>query len=228
MQLSNFETTIYMLIGLIIGVILHEVMHGFVAYKFGDMTAKNAGRLTLDPIAHIDPFGTLILPGILLVLNLMGMHSFIIGYAKPVPINPFAFRKRSAIIWVSLAGPLTNLAIALVFLGVARITYDVGGLGDYFRHVSPTVFRMFVAFLYIFYINVLLFVFNLIPIPPLDGSRVVGYFLKGNARNVYRSMEPYGIFIILIFLSLFSVVFTSLTSNFANLLLSALGLPKVF
>lgn len=228
MHLSNVETTIYMLIGLIIGVILHEFMHGFVAYKSGDMTAKNAGRLTLDPIAHIDPIGTLLLPGILLVLRLMGLNTFIFAYAKPVPINPFAFRKRSAIIWVSLAGPLTNLAIALVFLGVARITYDVGGLGDYFRNTSPTVFRMFVAFLYIFYVNVLLFVLNLIPIPPLDGSRIVAYFLKGNARNAYRSIEPYGFVIIMGFLLLFSVVFTTLVSNLANLMLSAIGLPKVF
>jgi Zn-dependent protease len=224
-----------MIIGLIVGVILHEVMHGYVAYRFGDMTAKNAGRLTLDPIAHIDPFGTLILPGILLALRFMGLNTFIIGYAKPVPINPFAFRKRWAIIWVSLAGPLTNLALGCIFFGVGRLVYSLAGLnlaasgGEiWILQGSHNMVKLFFIFCYVAYINLILFLFNLIPIPPLDGSRVVAYFLKGEARNFYRSIEPYGIIIILVFLSFFSVIFTFLTVNLANLILSALGLPKVF
>lgn len=224
--MSDIEITIYMLIGLMVGVILHEVMHGYIAFKFGDMTAKNAGRLTLDPIAHIDKFGTLILPGILLALRLMGINTFIIGYAKPVPINPFALRKRWAIIWVSLAGPLTNLAIALVFFGASKIAYEAGSTSGFFT--STGVERMFYAFCLIAYINLVLFIFNLIPIPPLDGSRVVGYYLKGEARNFYRSIEPYGFVIIIIFISLFGGVLPYLTVNLGNMILSALGLPKIF
>ncbi len=219
---TNFEITIYMIIGLIIGIILHEFMHGFVAYKFGDMTAKNAGRLTLDPIAHIDPIGTLLIPGIIILIRLMGVNMILFGYAKPVPINPFAFRKRSAIIWVSLAGPLTNLVITMVFLVIAKITFAVGGNGGYLT--SVTVSRMLLAFIYIADVNLFLFVLNLIPIPPLDGSRVVGYFLKGNARNVYHSIEPYGFIIIILILSLFPVVLTSITGRLFDLLSSLVGL----
>lgn len=232
--MRSVEVTIYMMIGLIVGVIFHEIMHGYVAYKSGDMTAKNAGRLTLDPIAHIDPFGTLILPGILLVLRFIGINTFIIGYAKPVPINPFAFRKRSAIIWVSLAGPLTNLVIACIFFGIGRLVFSLAGLDQvvmdygYIRGINDSMVKLFYIMCYIAYINLILFIFNLIPIPPLDGSRVVAYFLKGDARRFYSSLEPYGIIIILVFLSLFSVAFTFLTINLANLLLAAMGLPKVF
>ncbi len=219
---GNVETAVYMLVGLVIGVIFHEVMHGYAAYRSGDTTAKNAGRLTLDPVAHVDPFGTLILPGVLLLLNVLGMNSFIIGYAKPVPINPFAFRKRSAIIWVSLAGPLTNLLIAVIFLAAAKVAYEAGGDNGVFN--SLAVLRMIYAFTYIAYINSILFVFNLIPIPPLDGSRVVGYYLKGQARDFYRSIEPYGILVLLVFLSIFSVAFTSIVNGFFNFLASLVGL----
>ncbi len=219
--MSNLEVSVYMLVGLVIGVIFHEFMHGYVAYRFGDTTAKRAGRLTLDPLAHVDPFGTLALPGILLLLNLLGVNSFIIGYAKPVPINPFAFRRRSGIIWVSLAGPLTNLAIASLFVGLAKLALELGsGVG---LSLKLTYFSSIVM-----YINVVLFVFNLIPIPPLDGSRILGYFLKGEARRAYLSMEPYGFVIIIVVLSFFSVLFTTIATGVANLMMRAVGLPTIF
>jgi len=187
-----------MLVGLIIGVIVHEYMHGYVAYRMGDTTAKRAGRLTLDPLAHIDPFGTLILPGILLLMNIMGYGGFIFGYAKPVPINPFLFRKPRAIIWVSLAGPLSNLVLSLVILGIAGIVDNAMDGG--------TASKIVITLEYMGYINIVLFVFNLLPIPPLDGSRIVGYFLRGNAKRVYDSLEPFGFIIIIIFISFFGFV----------------------
>ncbi len=211
-----------MLLGLAIGVVLHEFMHGYVAYRFGDTTAKRAGRLTLDPLAHIDTFGTLILPGMLLLLNLLGINSFIIGYAKPVPINPFAFRRRSAIIWVSLAGPLTNLAVGSLFAGLAKLVYELNTTG------SALLLKLTYMFSLVMYINVVLFVFNLIPIPPLDGSRIIGYFLKGDARRAYLSIEPYGFLIIIVLLSFFSVIFTAIATGVANLMMRAVQLPPIF
>ncbi len=219
--MSNVEISLYMLVGLIIGVIFHEFMHGYVAYKMGDPTAKNAGRLTLDPLAHVDPFGTIILPGILFILSMLGLGNFIIGYAKPVPINPFLFRRKTGIIWVSLAGPLTNLALGVLFMLLSKASLSWGG-------ETTLWLKLFQTLMLFAYINILLFIFNLIPIPPLDGSRILGYFLRGEARSIYSSIEPFGIFILLVLLSLFGVIFTSLTANFANLLSSIMGLPKIF
>ncbi len=209
-----------MLVGLIIGVIVHEYMHGYVAYRMGDTTAKRAGRLTLDPLAHIDPFGTVILPGILFLMSIMGYGTFIIGYAKPVPINPFLFRKPRGIIWVSLAGPLSNLALGIVFIAVIRLLTLMDG--------GTTLERMIYTCLFIAYINILLCVFNLVPIPPLDGSRIVGYFLRGNAKRVYVSLEQFGIFLVLMLVMFFGFVLRNIVAGVANVILRVFGLPPVF
>ncbi len=220
MQITQPEIAVDMFLGLIIGVIFHELMHGYVAYRMGDTTAKRAGRLTLDPLAHIDPFGTIILPGMLFLLSLMGYGTFIIGYAKPVPINPFFFRKPRGIIYVSLAGPLTNLALGIVFFGLMRIfTLFEGG---------TFVFHLIYACLFIAYINLLLCVFNLIPIPPLDGSRIVGYFLRGKARRFYQSIEPYGFVIVMILVFAFGYVLGDIVGGLANIILRVYGLGNVF
>jgi Zn-dependent protease len=217
---SDWERAVYMLVGLIIGVIIHEYMHGYVAYRMGDTTAKSAGRLTLDPLAHIDPFGTLILPGILLLMSIMGYGTFIIGYAKPVPINPFLFRKPRGIIWVSLAGPLSNLVLGVIFIGIIRVlTLFKGG---------TTLDRIIYTCLFVAYINILLFVFNLIPIPPLDGSRIVGYFLRGEAKRMYASIEPYGIFIVIALVMLFGFLMGDIVGGLANAILRIFGLNPVF
>ena len=209
-----------MLVGLIIGVIVHEYMHGYVAYRMGDTTAKRAGRLTLDPLAHIDPFGTIILPGMLFLLSLMGHGSFIIGYAKPVPINPFLFRKPRGIIWVSLAGPLSNLVLGVVFVGLAGILNNLKG--------GTTLDKAVFTLITIAYINILLFVFNLIPIPPLDGSRVVGYFLRGDAKRVYSSIEPFGFMIVLVLVMFFGFMLSNTVGGLANILFRVFGLPYRF
>jgi Zn-dependent protease len=200
--LSDLERAVYMLVGLIIGVIVHEYMHGYVAYRMGDTTAKRAGRLTLDPLAHIDPVGTILLPGFLFLLTLFGRGGFIIGYAKPVPINPFLFRKPRGIIWVSLAGPLSNLSLGLIGLGIARILLMFNG--------GSVLDKVYLTFMYIAYINILLFVFNLIPIPPLDGSRIVGYFLRGNAKRIYASIEPFGFMIVILLVFVFGTLFSNI------------------
>src|SRR4030042_2825152 len=208
---SNVEISIYMLIGFIIGVVFHQFMHGYVAYRMGDTTAKRAGRLTLDPLAHVDPFGTIILPGMLFLFSIMGYRTFIIGYAKPVPLNPFPFRKPRAIIWVSLAGPLTNLAIGVVFIGLMKILTLFGG--------GTTLTRINYTCLYIAYINIILLVFNLIPIPPLDGSRVVAYYLRGEAQRIYQSIEPFGFFIILILVMVLNFPLSGIAKPLLNFLL---------
>jgi len=165
-------------------IILHEVSHGYVAYMLGDPTAKNAGRLTLNPLAHVDIYGTIILPALMFLVA-----GFAIGYAKPVPINPMLMRKtnpQTGMLLTGIAGPITNILLAIASAIVFRVLtlFDLPGI----------VFYM-VGFFTL--INLVLAFFNLIPLPPLDGSRVVQWFLKGEALRKYSSLERYGILIVL-------------------------------
>jgi Zn-dependent protease len=177
-------------IPILLAVILHEVAHGWVADRLGDSTARYSGRLTLNPVAHIDLFGTIILP---LVLLMSGV--FIFGYAKPVPINPYNLRNpRRDIIWVSLAGILTNLALAAVSAMLFRILIS-SSAGSWSFIVSPLVMMLMASVR----INIILAVFNALPIPPLDGSRVLAHLLPPEQSAVFTKLEPYG-FIIILFL----------------------------
>lgn len=172
---------------LIFSVIIHEVMHGYVALMFGDTTAQRAGRLTLNPIPHIDPIGTILLPGILLLLR----SGFLIGWAKPVPINPLNFSdlKRGEI-FVSLAGVGANFVLALVF----AILYHVAGA------FFPSLLALQILEFGV-QINLVLGVFNLLPVPPLDGSKVLTALLPyAIARNFERISFQYGFMIILLLL----------------------------
>jgi len=178
---------IFTIIILFFSVVLHECAHGWVAYMLGDPTAKYAGRLTLNPVKHIDPIGTIIFPGILILLRFMGIHTVLLGWAKPVPVN-FArlHNPRVGMIWVGLAGPATNFLLAIIFSRILRID----GLSLWLQDVvSLGVF-----------INLLLAWFNLIPIPPLDGSRLVMGILPPDMTIAYMRLEEYGMFIILAFL----------------------------
>ena len=167
---------------LIPSVILHEVSHGWVALMFGDDTAKKAGRLTLNPLAHIDPFGTIILP-LILVLS----HAGAFGYAKPVPVNPRNLRNpRNQSVLVSLAGPAVNVTLSL---GAALGLHAIGVLGDDLLH--EVVFG-------IGYINVILAAFNLIPLPPLDGSAVVERVLPRQWWPQYLRLRQYSFGLLLI------------------------------
>ncbi|MDQ1364140.1 MAG: hypothetical protein QOF20_1199 [Acidimicrobiaceae bacterium] len=167
-------------------IILHEVSHGVVALRFGDDTAKRAGRLTLNPIAHVDLFGTIILPAL---LSLSGLGVF--GYAKPVPINPSRMRHpRDDAVVVSLAGPATNVLLAIIAGVVLRLQHPAFlALGS-----GPLRLRIPLAF---GIINVVLAVFNLIPIPPLDGSAVVDRFIPKAWRNGWEALRRYGFLILL-------------------------------
>ncbi len=178
-------------IALILAIVFHEVAHGYVALHFGDPTAKNQGRLTLNPIPHIDPIGSLLLPGLLIAAG----SSFLIGWAKPVPVRMEYFKHPlKDMTWVALAGPLTNLSLATIcsiIIKLLKITPMIFSPGTYL------VLDYFTFFLTSFiYINCLLAIFNLLPIPPLDGSKILVYFLPPRAQETFFRLEPFGFVII--------------------------------
>lgn len=167
------------LIVLAFSIILHEVAHGYVAYRLGDPTAKNARRLTLNPMAHIDPLGTVVLPLLLVITR----SPVLFGWAKPVPYNPAYFRDpKKGTMLVGAAGPLTNLALAVIAALFFRLLAPSGLLADFLLKACV--------------INVILALFNLIPIPPLDGSRVMVGLLPPDLVPPYLRLERFGMFII--------------------------------
>lgn len=173
--------TILFVLVLIPSVILHEVAHGAVALRFGDQTAKRAGRLTLNPIPHIDLFGTIILPT---VLALAG--GGVLGYAKPVPVDRSQMRKpRDHGLIVSLAGPATNIVLAVIAALVLRVTRDGASVA-----VNDAVIAFGV-------VNVVLAAFNLLPVPPLDGSAMIERLLPRRALPTWAKLRRYSMFLVL-------------------------------
>lgn len=172
-------------------VIVHEVAHGAVANHFGDDTAKRAGRLTLNPLRHVDPFGTLLLP---LMLSLSGVGAF--GYAKPVPVNLRRLRDpRRHALFVSLAGPATNLVLVVVATMLLRGVFA----GDIDRAFGVDDLPLAARLTFWFgFVNVLLAVFNLLPIPPLDGSALVERLLPAAWWPTWLRLRPYGMGIVLL------------------------------
>lgn len=171
-------------------IILHECAHGLVAYWLGDPTAKNSGRLTLNPLKHIDPLGSIIIPGGLFLLHALGATRSLIffGWAKPVPVN---FRQlkniRLGMILVAAAGPLTNVMLAYFYIWLYKF-----GVFPGWSHVWEW------AILF----NIVLCVFNLMPIPPLDGSRIVTGFLPRQLAYYYNQLEPFGFILVVVLLQL--------------------------
>jgi Zn-dependent protease len=186
---------------LIIAITFHEAAHGFVAHHFGDNTAWERGRVSFNPLKHIDPFGTLILPAILLL-----SHSpFLFGYAKPVPVNFRALRSpRIDMVWVALAGPATNIALALFAAAVFHLV-------DF---LPPTTAQWVADNLKnALVINVVLAVFNMLPIPPLDGGRVAVGLLPNALAIPLSRLEPYGMLILIGILIVLPMVGTQVGLN---------------
>ncbi|RLD98103.1 MAG: site-2 protease family protein [Bacteroidetes bacterium] len=188
----NIATFVSRAITLIIAFTIHEFAHAWTADYFGDSTPRINGRLTLNPLAHLDPIGSL-------MLLLVGF-----GWAKPVPVNPYTLRQRapSALMWVSLAGPLSNFLLALI----ASIPFQLALLTANDVLVSygsaPTILPTAARFLYDFMtINLVLALFNLIPLPPLDGDKIAEFFMPDSWKNVTARIRPYGpVILILLFM----------------------------
>jgi Zn-dependent protease len=167
---------------LLFSVILHEVAHGYTAWLLGDPTARSAGRLTLNPIKHIDPFGTVLLP----LLLILARAPFLVGWAKPLPVNPHLLRDpKRGMVLVGAAGPLANISLILITAAALRVVP---------ASIPPILFDLLT---YCCAINIILALFNLVPVPPLDGSRVVAGLLPPALREAYNRLEPYGFLIIL-------------------------------
>jgi Zn-dependent protease len=207
------------LIILIFSSILHEIAHGLVAYRLGDPTAKIMGRITLNPLKHIDPYMSVLMP---LIFFFGSGGRFIFGGAKPVPVDPFNLRDGiKDLALVSLAGPLTNILIAIVGSLLIHLTFPGQGFNEV---LSSGIFGTILA--EIVELNLLLAIFNLIPIPPLDGSKIFALILPPREAAAYMSMGNIGmlILIVLIFFPIGGFSIMGVVSNLINLALSLLGL----
>lgn len=203
------------LVILILSIVLHEVAHGYAANWLGDPTARLAGRLSANPLLHIDPIGSVLVPG---VLYLTGA-SFLFGWAKPVPYNPYNLNNQK---WgeaiVASAGPLTNLLLSLIFALVIRFA-SVLSLSQSFTEMAS----------YIVYINVLLAIFNAIPFPPLDGSKIIEPFLPLGLALKYRAVKNYmenlgliGLFLcVFVFMQIFITPFSKVVMTVTHFLIGS-------
>ena len=189
---------------LLIAVILHEIAHGWAADKLGDPTARLSGRITLNPLKHIDPFLTIIVPGVLVLSG----SPVVFGGAKPVPVNPLNLRNpRKDMIWVALAGPITNIVLALSAYAILKLGVEFSFFSSFPRGIG---LFLYYTFAYAVLINLVLALFNMLPIPPLDGGRIAVGLLPAQSARALAKLEPFGILIVvaLLFFGLFDVVIT--------------------
>ncbi len=218
------ETIIYYICSILAfvpAIVLHEVAHGFAAYKLGDPTAKQSGRLSLNPLKHVDPFGTVILP-----LLLMVAHAPIFGYAKPVPYNPAYFKnRRTGDVIVGFAGPAANLAQAAVGSAVAWALYPSAPQLVQTSDVFAYFYLLFLP-LYVL-VNLYLMMFNILPVPPLDGSSIYAVLIPEKHLRVYYEVERYAMPVLLILLLVvpyvspidpISIYMDATAGNLANLM----------
>lgn len=192
--MSLFLQIVFAILALFLCVIPHELAHGLVALWLGDPTAKRAGRLSLNPLRHLDPIGSVLLPlALILIRRFTGVPLVVFGWAKPVPINPYYFRDPwRGMVWVGLAGPAVNILLAGFAAALARLFYLVG--------IRNSSVYLFLALFTV--ISLLIAFFNLVPIPPLDGSRILTYFLPVRWRLELVRLEQFGIIIVVVLMLL--------------------------
>lgn len=226
-------------IPILLAVILHEVAHGWVANKRGDPTARMMGRLTLNPLPHIDPIGTILIPIFLLIATKGG---FVFGYARPVPVNFMNLRRpKEDMIWVAGAGPATNLFLAVVCGFLFRMILAInpslilhlrpgGGSSTWSDPAAIVLIPILLMLLAAVKWNVVLAVFNMIPIPPLDGGRVMVGLLPDRQSAAWASIEPFGFFIIiaLVFLDPFGFWSQIISPLIMNIMMWIVGVSPVF
>lgn len=190
LELTTVQQIAIWLLPVLFAITLHEAAHAWVAYRLGDTTAKMLGRVSFNPIRHIDLIGTIIVP---IAILLLSQFHFVFGWAKPVPINDSQFRHpRRDVALATAAGPLSNLLMAIMWTGLLKIS---AGLSPQSSNLA--LFLLLAARAGII-INLLLAYLNLIPIPPLDGSRIVASLMPPRASAIYLRLEPWGFFILLI------------------------------
>lgn len=189
-ELNLLQRVAVWVIPVLFAITVHETAHGWMALRLGDPTAKMLGRLTLNPVKHIDPIGTVLVPGVLLMVG-----GFLFGWARPVPITWENLRHpRKDMAWVAAAGPLSNLLMALIWAAVVRLGLALGHLSE-----GLAVFLIYAGVAGLF-VNTILMLLNLLPLPPLDGSRVVNALLPPRLAYRYGQLEPYGLPILLVLL----------------------------
>jgi Zn-dependent protease len=203
--MTDATSVLFQIAILVMSVVIHEVSHGIAAYLLGDKTAHYAGRLTLNPLSHLDPFGSVILPFLLVITQ----SPFLIGWAKPVPYNPYNLRDQK---WgpaiVGAAGPASNFIMAIIFGLCVRLGH--AGLFT-FIPAAPLVAFLEIASL-ITFINIILGVFNLVPIPPLDGSKVLFALFPYQWHRIQNALEIYGWILLILFIFGFSWIIGPISS----------------
>lgn len=216
-EFSLVQKIIIWAIPVLFAITVHEVAHGWVALKLGDRTAQMMGRLTLNPFKHIDPVGTVLVPGVLLLLG-----GFIFGWAKPVPVTFQNLHKpKRDMAWVALAGPMSNLVMAILWASIAKLGLMLAQSGSGFG--EPMLYMGLAGVL----INGMLMMLNLLPLPPLDGGRVLVSVLPGPMSWQVSRLEPYGFIILLalLFFGLLGLILWPLVSSLLTVLAWLFNLP---